>query len=103
MEIIRDALFNALIIIGMTVICLILICIMFELLEHIFKFKKYCIMYLEYMRNTRLYDLKDKIIISKDGSVSHSCIDDLDKQIDIMQKAIQNREELKRLREKYSK
>lgn len=103
MEVIKDALFNALIIIGMMAICLVLIWIMLELLNRVFKFTKYIIMYQVYKRNASIYDLKDKVIVSKDGSVSYSCIDDLDEQIGIMQKAIQDREELKRLREKYRK
>ena len=101
MEVIKDALFNTLIIIGMMVICLVLIWIMLEILNHIFKATKYIIMYQVYKRDNSLYDLKDKVIITKDGSVSYTCVDDLDEQIDIMQKAIQGRKEIKRLREKY--
>ena len=57
---------------------------------------------LEYMRNKKLYDLSDKLIVSKTGEIVGSCVIDLDEQIAILKKAIQNRESVKSLREKYS-
>lgn len=72
-------------------------------LNKIFKFTKYIIMYRQYKRNEELYDVKDKLIVSKDGCISYSCISDLDEQIKILNKAIRKIEETKRLREKYGK
>lgn len=60
-------------------------------------------MYKTYKKNIELYDLKDKVIVSKDGTVLCTCITDLDKQIKILEKAIQNGNNMKELREKYSK
>lgn len=103
MEILKNCMFNAFILIGLIAVCLVLIWCALELLNRIFKFIKYIIMYQEYKRNTELYDLKDKVIVSKDGSVSYSCISDLDEQIGILEKAIQTRKEIKQLKEKLLK
>lgn len=103
MELVKDVLFNVFIFIGMTTICLALIWCILELLNRIFKFTKYIIMYLEYKRNTELYNFKDKLIVSKDGNVPYSCIDDLDKQVEILEKAIRNRKDIKQLKDKFSK
>ena len=102
-EIIKNTLFNAFILIGLITVCLALIWCMLELLNRIFKFTKYIIMYKTYKRNVELYSLKDKVIVSKDGTVLCTCITDLDEQIKILEKAIQNRNDMKELREKYSK
>ena len=95
--------FNAFIIIGMIAVCLTLVWYMLKLLNRIFKFTKYIIMYFEYKRNRDLYDLKNKIEISKSGKVSYSCVGDLDRQVEILEKAIQNRIKIRQLREKFSK
>lgn len=61
-------------------------------------------MYHEYKRNENLYDLKNKIVVSKDGKISYSCcIDDLDEQEGILLKAIDHTKELKALQDKYSR
>lgn len=103
MEFVKNILFDTLAIIGLIAICLALIWCVLELINRIFKFTKYIIMYRTYKRNIELYDLKNKVIVSKNGSVLCTCISDLDKQIEILEKAIQNRKEMKKLREKYSK
>lgn len=103
MEILKNCMFNAFILIGLITLCLALIWCMFEILNRIFKFTKYIIMYKTYKKNIELYDLKDKVIVSKDGTVLCTCITDLDKQIKILEKAIQNGNNMKELREKYSK
>ena len=100
-EAFKNILFNAFIIIGLIATCLILICCLIELLNRIFKFTKYIIMYFEYKRNDDLYDLKDKVIVAKDGTISHSCVNDLDEQIKILEKAIQVQNNIKELQEKY--
>lgn len=56
-------------------------------------------MYHEYKRREDLYDLKNKLIVSKDGSISYSCVGDIDEQIGILDKAIKERKKIKRLRE----
>lgn len=49
-------------------------------------------------------DLKNKLVVSKDGKISYSClIDDLDEQEKILHKAINHTKEIKALREKYSR
>ena len=102
-EIIKNFLFNAFILIGLITVCLALIWWMLELLNRIFKFTKYIIMYKTYKRNVELYSLKDKVIVSKNGKVLITCITDLDEQIKILEKAIQSRNDIKELREKHSK
>ena len=102
-EFVKNILFDSLVTIGLIAICLVLIWCILELLNRIFKFTKYIIMYRVYRRNIELYDLKDKVIVSRDGTVLCTCIIDLDKQIEILEKAIQNRKEMKILQEKYSK
>lgn len=102
-EFVKNILFDSLVTIGLIAICLVLIWCILELMNRIFKFTKYIIMYRVYRRNIELYDLKDKVIVSRDGTVLCTCITDLDKQIEILEKAIQNRKEMKILREKYSK
>ena len=79
----KNILFNAFIIIGLTATCLVLICCVLKLLNRLFKFSKYIIMYFEYKRNNDLYDLKDKVIVAKDGHISYSCVDGLDEQITV--------------------
>ena len=59
-------------------------------------------MYHEYKRREDLYDLKNKLIVSKDGSISYSCVGDIDEQIDILDKAIKERKKIKKLREERS-
>ena len=60
-------------------------------------------MYQTYKRNIKMFDLNNKVIVSKDGKVISTCITDLDEQIKILEKAIQNRNDMKKLRDKYSK
>lgn len=99
-EVIKDTLFNVLIIAGLLAIILLLIWWILEALNLLFNISKYLIMYHEYKRREDLYDLKNKLIVSKDGSISYSCVGDIDEQIDILDKAIKDRKEFKILREK---
>lgn len=73
MELIKNILFDLLVIIGLTAIILTVMWWILELLDGFLKLSKYIIMYQEYKRNKELYDLKNKIVISKDGKVSYSC------------------------------
>lgn len=103
MEIIKNILFDLLMIIGLAGIILTVLWWVIELLNRLFKLSKYIIMYHEYKRNENLYDLKNKIVVSKDGRISYSCIDGLDKQEDILNKAIKHIKDIKALQEKYSR
>lgn len=98
-EVVKDVLFNVLIIVGLLAIILLLIWWILEILNRLFKISKYIIMYHEYKRREDLYDLKNKLIVSKDGSVSYSCVGDIEEQINILNKAIVERKKIKRLRE----
>ena len=99
-EVIKDTLFGTLGIVGVLSIIMALIWWILEALNRLFKISKYIIMYHEYKRTEELYDLKNKLIVSKDGSISYSCVGDIDEQIDILDKAIKERKKIKILREK---
>lgn len=99
-EVIKDTLFGALGIVGVLSIIMALIWWILEALNRLFKISKYIIMYHEYKRIEELYDLKNKLIVSKDGSISYSRVGDIDEQIDILDKAIKERKKIKILREK---
>lgn len=104
MEIIKNILFDLLVIIGLIAIILTVLWWVIELLNRLFKLSKYIIMYHEYKRNENLYDLKNKIVVSKDGKISSSCyINDLNEQEEILIKAINHTKELKALQEKLHK
>lgn len=104
MELIKNTLFDLLVIIGVIAIILTVLWWIIELLNRLLKLSKYIIMYQEYKRNKELYDLKNKIVVSKDGKVSYSCcVENLDEQEEILNKAINRTKEIKALREKYSR
>lgn len=96
-EVIKDTLFNVIGIVGLLAIILLLIWWILEVLNRLFKISKCIIIYHHYKRE--LDGLKSKLIVSKDGSVSYSCVGDIDEQIDILDKAIKERKKIKRLRE----
>lgn len=100
---IKDLLFHTLVIFGMVALITTVFWWLLKVLNRIFKFSKYIIMYHQYKRNEKLYDIKDKLIVSKDGRISYSCISDADEKIRILNKAIDEIETMKRLREKYWK
>lgn len=100
-EVIKDTLFGALGIVGALAIIMTLVWWTLEVLNRLFKISKYIIMYHEYKRREELYDLKNKLIVSKDGSVSYSCVGDIDEQIEILNKAIKDRETTRSLYRKY--
>lgn len=101
-EVVKDILFNVLGIALALAIIFLLIWWILEALNRLFKISKYIIMYHEYKRREDLYDLKNKLIVSKDGSISYSCVGDIDEQIDILDKAIKERKKIKKLREERS-
>lgn len=94
---IKDFLFQALIIVGMIALIVTVFWWLLEVENRIFAFGKYIIMFHQYKRNEKLYDIKDKLIVSKDGHISYSCISDLDKQIEILNKAIEERKGIKEI------
>lgn len=98
-EVVKDILFNVIGIVGLLAIIIAFIWWILEALNRLFKISKYIIMYHEYKRREDLYDLKNKLIVSKDGSISYSCVGDIEEQIDILNKAIVERKKIKRLRE----
>lgn len=100
---IKDLLFHTLIMVGMVAFIATVFWWLLVVLNRIFKFTKIIIMYHQYKRDDELYNVKDKLIVSKDGRISYSCISDLDEQIEILNKAIGRIEDTKRLREKYGK
>lgn len=103
MELIKNILFDFLVIIGVIATILTVLWWIIELLNRLLKLSKYIIMYHEYKRNENLYDLKNKVAVSKDGKISYSCIGDLDEQEKILYKAINHIKEIKALQEKYSR
>lgn len=103
MELIKNVLFDLLTIISLIAIILTVLWWVIDLLNRIFKFSKCIIMYHEYKRNENLYDLKNKLVVSKDGYISYTCIDGLDKQEEILNKAIKHIKDIKAFREKYSR
>lgn len=103
MDIIKDLLFHTLVIIGMLAFIATVFWWFLSVLNRIFKFSKYIIMYHQYKRNEELYNIKDKLIVAKDGRISYSCVSDLDEQIKVLNKAVERIETTKDLREKYMK
>lgn len=97
MDIFKNILFNILVVIGLIAIILTAIRFSLEFLNRIFKFTKYIIMYHEYKRKEELYDLRNKIIVSKDGEISYSCVGNIDEQIKILNKGIKYCERIKRM------
>lgn len=97
MDIFKNILFNILVVIGLITIILTAICFSLEFLNRIFKFTKYIIMYHEYKRKEELYDLRNKIIVSKDGEISYSCVGNIDEQIEILNKGIKYCDRIKHM------
>lgn len=89
MEAFKNILFNVLIVVGLIAIILTAIWWLLELLNKIFNFSKYIIMYHQYKKKEDLYDLRNKVIVAKDGEISYSCVGDIDEQIVILNKGIE--------------
>lgn len=100
---IKDLLFHTLVIFSMVALIATVFWWLLEVLNRIFKFSKYIIMYHQYKRNEKLYDIKDKLIVSKDGRISYSYISDLDEQIEILNKAIEERKGIKEMWKEHGK
>lgn len=103
MEIFKNILFNILVIIGLITIILTAIWWSLKLLNKIFNFSKYIIMYHRYKKKEDLYDLRNKVIVAKDGEISYSCVGNIDEQIVILNKGIEYAMKMKDMRERFSK
>lgn len=103
METFKNILFDILIVVGLIAIIITLVWWTLELLNKLFKFTKYIVMYHEYKRKEDLYDLKNKVIVAKDGEISYSCVGDIDEQIKILNKGIEYAIKIKDMRERFSK
>lgn len=103
MDIFKNILFNILVIIGLIAIILTAIWWSLELLNRMFKFTKYIIMYHEYKRKEELYDLRNKVIVAKDGEISYFCVGDIDEEIKILNKGIKYCDKIKNLNERLTK
>lgn len=103
MEAFKNILFNVLIVVGLIAIILTAIWWSLKLLNKMFKFTKYIIMYYQYKKKEDLYDLRNKVIVAKDGEISYSCVGDIDEQIVILNKGIEYAMKMKDMRERFSK
>ena len=103
MEAFKNILFNVLIVVGLIAIILTAIWWLLELLNKIFNFSKYINMYHQYKKKEDLYDLRNKVIVAKDGEISYSCVGDIDEQIVILNKGIEYAMKMKDMRERFSK
>lgn len=100
MDVLKNLLFDILVIIGLIAMIVTIIWWTIELLNRVFKFSKYIIMYHEYKRKDELYDMRNKVIVAKDGQISYSCVGDIDEQIEILNKGIEYAMKIKSLRER---
>lgn len=97
MEAIKNFLFDLLVIIGLIAVILTILWWAFELLNRMFHLSKYIIMYLQHKRNEELYDIRNSVIVSKDGHISYSCVNEPDKKIEILNNGIKHIEDLKKI------
>ena len=54
-------------------------------------------MYHQYKKKEDLYDLRNKVIVAKDGEISYSCVGDIDEVIEILNKGIKYCDGIKNL------
>ena len=97
MEIFKNILFDVWIVVGLIALDFTTIWWLLEILNRIFKFSKYIIMYNQYKKKEDLYDLRNKVIVAKDGEISYSCVGDIDEKIEILNKGIKYCERIKNL------
>lgn len=93
----KDCLFNIFVVTGLISVNLTLIMWITIACEKIGNFAKCAIMYCKFKKDKEIYDLKDKVIVSKDGTVLYSCVKDIDIKIEILKKGIEYETELKKL------
>lgn len=103
MDIFKNFLFDILIVVGLIVIIFVFIWLLLEILNNIFHFTKYIIMYNKYKEKEELYDLRNKVIVSKDGEIPYSCVRDIDEEIEILNKGIKYCEKMKSMNERLTK
>lgn len=97
MEIFKNILFDVWIVVGLIALDFTTIWWLLEILNRIFKFSKYIIMYHQYKKKEDLYDLRNKVIVAKDGEISYSCVGDIDEVIEILNKGIKYCDGIKNL------
>lgn len=103
MDILKNFLVDILVVVGLIVIIFVLIWLLLEILNNIFHFTKYIVMYNKYKEKEDLYDLRNKVIVSKDGEVSYSCAKDIGEEIEILNKGIKYCEKMKHMNERLTK
>lgn len=94
----KDILFMIFEYLGVIFVILLLLLLITYLLNKITRATKYIIMYHEYKKNKELYNIRNNLIISKNGKIAYSCTGDFDEQIEILNKAISHIEYLKKLK-----
>lgn len=100
MDVIKNFLFDILIIIGLIAMIVALMWLALKLLNRVFNFSELIIRYYKYKRNDELYDIRNKVIVAKDGKISYSCVGDIDEQIEILNKGIEYAMKIKDIRER---
>ena len=100
MDVVKNFLFDILIIIGLIAMIVALMWLALKLLNRVFKFSELIIRYYKYKRNDELYDIRNKVIVAKDGKISYSCVGDIDEQIEILNKGIEYAMKIKDIRER---
>lgn len=100
MDVVKNFLFDILIIIGLIAMIVALMWLALKLLNMVFKFSELIIRYYKYKRNDELYDIRNKVIVAKDGKISYSCVGDIDEQIEILNKGIEYAMKIKDIRER---
>ena len=100
-EAVKDILFSIFGVAGIAALTLAAIWLSLELLNKFFHLTKYIVKYHTYKRNEEMYDIKNKLIVSKNGDIPHSCVSDPDERIKILNKAIEKCNDRKKLLEKY--
>lgn len=99
MEYIKNLLFDVFVIIGLISMIVMVLWWILKTIDRIFKFSKCIIMYKEFQKNQDLYHLRNKVVVAKNGKISYSCVGDIDRQIEILNKGIEYAMTIKNLGE----
>lgn len=97
----KNIMFNLFGYVGFIFLIVILIFLIIELLNKLLKSGKYIIMYYEFKKNEELYDIRNNVVVHKNGSVRYSCVGTLEEKIEILNKAIKQLESLKELKDEF--
>lgn len=88
--------------IGMIIIVLSLFLGMCYLANKAFNIVKYIIMYRQYSKNKDLYDIRNNVIIGKDGNIQYSCAGSVEEEIEIVKKGLKHLESIKKMQDDIS-